>query len=171
MTSGPEKPSTWSRIHPSRRASSIRCRSSTGLVPENSSSLLTPSATVTLPQIFSGAPFLRAPLPSSVTNPHGEEAHGAVSNHEARFRPASFETLAVQAPQDEGVKTGCDAVSLMRSGRVCILPKFKSGNGAVMDLVRPVGEPHRAHRGVVPRQPRIVGDAGCAECLDGVVDD
>jgi hypothetical protein len=29
--------------------SSIRCRSSTGLVPENSSSFLTPSATVALP--------------------------------------------------------------------------------------------------------------------------
>src|ERR1700676_5002030 len=102
-------------------------------------------------------------------NPHGEEALGAVSNHEARFRPASFETLAVQAPQDEGTKTGRDAASLMRSGSVCILPKFKSGNGAVMDLVRPVGEAHRAHRGIIPRKAGIVGNAGGAERLDGVV--
>ena len=43
---------------------------------------------------------------------------------------------------------------LVRSGSVCILPKFKSGNGAVMDLVRTVGEPHRAHRGIVPGQTR-----------------
>src|ERR1700676_3691392 len=104
-------------------------------------------------------------------NPHGEEALGAVSNHEARFRPASFETLAVQAPQDEGTKTGRDAVSLMRSGSVCILPKFKSGNGAVMDLVRPVGEAHRAHRGVVPCEPGVVGYTRGAERLDRVVDD
>src|SRR5438445_343280 len=45
---------------------------------------------------------------------------------------------------------------------VCILPKFKSGNGAIMDLVRPVGEAHRAHRGVVARKARIVGNASGA---------
>src|SRR3984885_12027762 len=98
----------------------MRCRSSTGLVPENSSSVLTPSATMTLPWIYWGA--------------------------------------SAGAP-------------LMRSGSVCILPKFKSGNGAVMDLVRAVGEAHRPHRGIIPGETRIVGDAGGAVRLDGVVDD
>src|SRR3979490_736282 len=120
MVSGPAKPSTFSRIQPSRRASSIRCRSSTGLVPENSSSFLTPSATMMLPQIFWGAP--------------------------------------------------CVGLPLVRSGRVCILPKFKSGNGAVMDLVRAVREAHRAHRGVIARKTGIVGNAGGTERLNGVVD-
>ena len=36
-----------------------------------------------------------------------------------------------------------------------------------MDLVRTVGEAHRAHRGVVARQPRFIGNAGAA----GVSDD
>src|SRR5207245_4802810 len=54
---------------------------------------------------------------------------------------------------------------------VCILPKFKSGNGAIMDLVRPVGEAHGAHRCLVARKARIVGNAGGAERLDRVADD
>jgi len=52
---------------------------------------------------------------------------------------------------------------LVRSWSVCILPKFKSGNGAVVHLVRPVGQPHRAHRRIVPRQAGIVGNAGGAD--------
>jgi hypothetical protein len=34
--------------------------------------------------------------------PHGEERR-RVSNHEAPDGPSSFETLATQAPQDEGI--------------------------------------------------------------------
>src|SRR5882757_6414466 len=40
-----------------------------------------------------------------------------------------------------------------------------------MDLVRAVRQAHRAHRGVIARQTRIVGDAGGTERLNGVVDD
>src|SRR6476661_5731542 len=97
----------------------MRCRSSTSLVPENSSSFLTPSATMTLPHPSWGAPSAAPPL-----------------------------------------------VRL-----VCILPKFKSGNGAVMHLVRAIGQAHGAHRGVVARQARIVGNAAAAIGLDRVVDD
>ena len=35
---------------------------------------------------------------------------------------------------------------LVFAGRVCILPKFKPGNGAIVDLVRTVGEPQGAHQ-------------------------
>src|SRR3954465_6678868 len=64
------------------------------------------------------------------------------------------------------------ATLLLVTGRsVCILPKFKSGNGAIVHLVRTVGQPHGAHRSVIARQSRIVGDAGGAVGLDRVVDD
>src|SRR5260221_4425396 len=90
------------------------------MVPENSSSFLTPSVTMTLPYFLQGSANRKLPL--------------------------------------------------MRSGSVCILPKFKSGNGAVMDLVPTVRQPHGAHPGIIARQTRVVGDAGVAERLAGVVD-
>ena len=37
-----------------------------------------------------------------VIDPHGEEQRSTVSNHEAPIVATSFETLAAQAPQDEG---------------------------------------------------------------------
>ena len=40
-----------------------------------------------------------------------------------------------------------------------------------MDFVRPVGEAHRAHRGVVARKACLVGNTGTAERLDRIVDD
>src|SRR5271155_2962170 len=49
---------------------------------------------------------------------------------------------------------------------VCILPKFKSGNGAVVHLVRTVSQAHGAHVGVVLRQACILGDPGAAKGLD-----
>ena len=57
----------------------------------------------------------------------------------------------------------------MRS--VCILPKFKSGNGAVMNLVRTVGKTQRANAGIGLGKASVVGDAAAAPRLDCVVDD
>src|SRR5215472_12955027 len=45
---------------------------------------------------------------------------------------------------------------LMIGRSVCILPKFKSGNGAVMHLVRTIGQAHGAHVGVVLGKARIL---------------
>ena len=45
---------------------------------------------------------------------------------------------------------------------VLILPKFKSGNGAVMHLVRAVGEAERADAGIGLGEPRIIRDAAPA---------
>src|SRR5262249_42037575 len=61
------------------------------------------------------------------------------------------------------------SLSVHRS--VCILPKFKSGNGTVVHLVGTVGETHGAHRRVVARQPRILGDAGATKRLNRLIDD
>src|SRR5258705_11647045 len=99
----------------------MRWGSSTSRVPENSSSFLTPSATVTLPLGLLGSAAWVLPLVSG------------------------------------------------RS--VLILPKFKSGNGAIVDLVRAIGQAHGAHRGIVARQPCVIGNAAATIGLDRLVDD
>src|SRR3954469_18751735 len=58
---------------------------------------------------------------------------------------------------------------LVRS--VCILPKFKSGNGAVMHLVRTIREAERPDMGIILCQAGLVGDAAAAVSLDRIVDD
>src|SRR5262249_5562224 len=50
----------------------------------------------------SSIPFPASGISNSLLIPHGEERGTRVSNHEARLSASSFETLAAQAPQDEG---------------------------------------------------------------------
>src|SRR5271165_640299 len=129
----------------------MRCRSSTGLVPENSSSFLTPSATVTLPLRYS--PSLFPVIPGRCVS---------IEPGISRFRVRLFE-----APRNDG--RGNVAPSLMR--RVCILPKFKSGNGTAVDFIGAIRQTHGAHGSIVARKPGLVGDAGAAESLDRLVED
>src|SRR5438876_12303152 len=56
---------------------------------------------------------------------------------------------------------------LMRS--VCILPKFKSGNGAVMHLVRTISQAERTDMGIIPRQAGLAGGSAAAVRPDGIV--
>src|SRR6186713_3024424 len=61
--------------------------------------------------------------------------------------------------------------TLLVIGRIGILPNLKSGNGAIVHLVRTVGETQRANARVVLGKAGFVGDARAAKSLDRLVDD
>src|SRR3954471_22904818 len=62
-------------------------------------------------------------------------------------------------------------LSRLMTGRVCILPNLEPGNGAIVHLVRAVGETERADVGVVLGKAGFVRDACTAEGLDRLIDD
>src|SRR6185436_8936773 len=91
-----------------------------------------------------------------------------------RTRPGTsrFRVRCYASPRNDGVESAVSTLHFfLVPWSVLILPKFKSGNGAVVHLVRTVGEPQRADAGISLGEPRIVRDAAAAIGLDRVVDD
>src|SRR4051794_37164919 len=91
-----------------------------------------------------------------------------------RTRPGTsrFRVRCYASPRNDGWESAAFApplCQLMRS--VCILPKFKSGNGAIVHLVRTVCQTERTDMGIILCQAGLVGDTAAAIGLDRIVDD